>query len=249
MVTWKVTELSKLAKVTVATLHHYDQIGLLKPSRRLPNGYRVYTERDLLALQQIIALKYYGLSLKRIQEIMAGQKDMRGQLIMQRKLIQAQVKELQDALKNLDLLINDLDQNRAIDWNKILELIEVYRVVEKLKKSWAAEVYTPEQLKQFAELGQQYSEKEIVAYQDRWKELIRRVEQNLDKDPQSAVGRKLGKEWMNLVNNVYGKKPALKRAIYSVYKRAQIPNLPFSKTVFEWIEAAIKRPRKRGTHE
>ena len=41
-----VTELARLAGVSVRTLHHYDQIGLLVP-RRLANGYRAYAERDL----------------------------------------------------------------------------------------------------------------------------------------------------------------------------------------------------------
>lgn len=57
MTQWYVKELSKLTKVSVRTLHHYDKIGLLTPSIRLENNYRVYSEADLLKLQQILALK------------------------------------------------------------------------------------------------------------------------------------------------------------------------------------------------
>ena len=49
MTQWYVNELSKLTKVTVRTLHHYDKIGLLKPSLRRSNGYRLYSEADLLS--------------------------------------------------------------------------------------------------------------------------------------------------------------------------------------------------------
>ena len=48
MTQWYVKELSKLTKVSVRTLHHYDKIGLLTPSIRLENNYRVYSETDLL---------------------------------------------------------------------------------------------------------------------------------------------------------------------------------------------------------
>lgn len=55
--------LSKLTGVSVQTLHHYDRIGLLKPSLRLSNGYRIYSKKDLLRLQQIVVLKFFGFEL------------------------------------------------------------------------------------------------------------------------------------------------------------------------------------------
>ena len=60
MTQWYVKDLSKLTGISVQTLHHYDRIALLKPSLRLSNGYRLYSEQDLLKLQQIIALKFFG---------------------------------------------------------------------------------------------------------------------------------------------------------------------------------------------
>jgi len=72
MTQWYVKDLSKLTGVSVQTLHHYDRIGLLKPSMRLANGYRVYSEADLLQLQQIVALKFFGFSLAEIKSLLAG---------------------------------------------------------------------------------------------------------------------------------------------------------------------------------
>ncbi len=63
MTQWYAKELSNLTQVSVRTLHHYDQIGLLKPSLRQSNNYRLYSEKDLLKLQQIIALKFFGFEL------------------------------------------------------------------------------------------------------------------------------------------------------------------------------------------
>lgn len=50
MTKWYVKDLSKITGVSTQTLHHYDRIDLLKPSIRLANGYRVYSENDLLKL-------------------------------------------------------------------------------------------------------------------------------------------------------------------------------------------------------
>ncbi len=66
MTQWYVKELSQLTEVSVQTLDHYDRIGLLEPSVRLANSYCLYSEKDLLKLQQIIALKFFGFAIERI---------------------------------------------------------------------------------------------------------------------------------------------------------------------------------------
>ena len=85
MTEWYIKEFSKLTSVSVRTLHHYDDIGLLKPSIRLPNGYRLYSETDLLTLQQIIALKFFGFELSNIQTLLKGRKDALIQFRAQKK--------------------------------------------------------------------------------------------------------------------------------------------------------------------
>jgi len=67
---YTINKLAKLAGVSVRTLHHYDQIGLLSPQRLVSNGYRVYGQEELLQLQQILFFRELGLSLSTIQEIM-----------------------------------------------------------------------------------------------------------------------------------------------------------------------------------
>ena len=64
--TYRAREFARLAGVTVRALHHYDRLGLLKP-QRTQAGYRVYSEEDLKALEQIVALKFIGLPLKKIK--------------------------------------------------------------------------------------------------------------------------------------------------------------------------------------
>lgn len=53
---FKVKQFSELTGVTVRTLHHYDRIGLLQPKQKTARGYRLYSEADMLRLQQILTL-------------------------------------------------------------------------------------------------------------------------------------------------------------------------------------------------
>ncbi len=67
---YTVKQVSDLAGVTPRTLHHYDQIGLLKPSQIAANGYRYYDEQALLRLQQILFYRELGLDLAKIRNIL-----------------------------------------------------------------------------------------------------------------------------------------------------------------------------------
>jgi len=64
--TWKVGALAEASGLTVRTLHHWDRIGLLVPSRRTAAGHREYTEQDVVRLYQVLALRRLGLGLETI---------------------------------------------------------------------------------------------------------------------------------------------------------------------------------------
>lgn len=65
---YTVKQVSALADVTVRTLHHYDEIGLLRPTTVGTNGYRYYDDAALLRLQQILFYREIGLELAQIRE-------------------------------------------------------------------------------------------------------------------------------------------------------------------------------------
>jgi len=69
--TWTVGEVARLAGVTVRTLHHYDQIGLLPPSGRAANGYRTYTTVDVARLQRVLSWRELGFDLEQVAELVA----------------------------------------------------------------------------------------------------------------------------------------------------------------------------------
>lgn len=84
-----VGEVSRLAGVTVRTLHHYDEIGLLSPSGRSGAGYRLYNQEDLLRLQEILVWRQLGFRLPEIQRLLDDpDHDRREALMRQRELVE-----------------------------------------------------------------------------------------------------------------------------------------------------------------
>jgi DNA-binding transcriptional MerR regulator len=69
---WSIQEIARLAGTTSRTLRHYDDIGLLPPSRIAANGYRHYDEAALVRLQRILLLRDLGLGLPQIAEVLAN---------------------------------------------------------------------------------------------------------------------------------------------------------------------------------
>jgi DNA-binding transcriptional MerR regulator len=104
-----VKQLSKLAGVTPRTLHHYDDIGLLKPSRIGDNGYRYYEEEALLRLQQILFYREFDLPLDEIKKIMAESSfDVLGALQSHKEALNKQVTRLNRLMQTVDNTINHM---------------------------------------------------------------------------------------------------------------------------------------------
>ena len=72
---WSIQDLAKASGTTSRTLRHYDEIGLLPPTRIGSNGYRYYDEAALLRLQRILLLRDLGLGLPMIGDVLRGQQD------------------------------------------------------------------------------------------------------------------------------------------------------------------------------
>lgn len=72
---WSITDVARMAKVTSRTLRHYDEIGLLRPARIGANGYRYYEREQLLRLQEILLLREFGLGLDAIAAVLNGRRD------------------------------------------------------------------------------------------------------------------------------------------------------------------------------
>ncbi|MBS0185607.1 MAG: MerR family transcriptional regulator [Proteobacteria bacterium] len=205
---WYVKDLSKLTGVSVQTLHHYDRINLLKPSLRLTNKYRLYSEKDLLRLQQIIALKFFGFNLSQIKILLTENVDINDHFSAQAKFLEEKAEALLEASKTLKALISECPSNKSIPWKTILKLIEVYQMTQKLEHSWVKDIFTPDELKQYATFQAELNPEQEPIFKQKWSDLVSKIQDNLEIDPKSNVGIALGKECMCLINELYGKKYA-----------------------------------------
>ncbi|WML42792.1 MerR family transcriptional regulator [Neobacillus sp. PS3-40] len=123
--TWKVGELSKLTGLTIRTLHHYDEIGLLCPTSRTSTGHRLYGEDNIVKLQQIMSLKELDFSLNEIKEffenpeynpkeILEMQIERLSKEIMLKEELKQQLQELWEVFHswkkpNLEQFINSIE--------------------------------------------------------------------------------------------------------------------------------------------
>jgi MerR family transcriptional regulator, thiopeptide resistance regulator len=114
MTTWTVGQVADVFGVTVRTLHHYDELGLLVPSERSAAGYRLYTEGDLTRLQQIVVYRRLELPLDEIASLLAGDEDPRAHLRRQREAVMTRLDELTDIVVAIDrALERDMEERPA----------------------------------------------------------------------------------------------------------------------------------------
>jgi DNA-binding transcriptional MerR regulator len=248
MAQWYVKDLAKLTEVSVQTLHHYDRIGLLNPSVRLPNGYRLYSEKDLLKLQQIIALKYFGFELTQIKTLLMGEADIIDHFSIQLQFLNEKAQTLLQASNTLQKVIAKCDANKSISWETIIKLIEVFRMTQQLENKWVEKILTPEELKAYVKFEQslkkRYTESSKASWEKEWFEIVTQVNSNLKKDPRSELGMKIGKQCMDLVNKLYGKEyVTLRMAIWEKGFKGGHATTDYhglSPQAIDWLDQSMK---------
>jgi DNA-binding transcriptional MerR regulator len=121
---YKIHEFAELAGVTVKALHHYDRLGLLRPGRT-EAGYRVYCERDLETLEQIVALKFLGLPLKQIGVVLKREAQLPDALRLQRRALEEKHEVLGRAIRAIQAAEKSLESGNPADTTLLKHIIEV----------------------------------------------------------------------------------------------------------------------------
>jgi DNA-binding transcriptional MerR regulator len=149
--TYTVQQLARLAEVSVRTLHHYDHIGLLKPSARTTAGYRLYGEADLLRLQQILFFKELDFPLADIQAILDDPGfDQVKALHDHKQMLQQEADRLGRLLKTIEKTISRLTEDHMTMTDE-----ELY------------EGFTPEQIERYTREANELYDPKIVAESNR----------------------------------------------------------------------------------
>jgi DNA-binding transcriptional MerR regulator len=207
-------QFAELAGVTVRTLHHYDRLGLLR-ARRTESGYRVYRESDLERLEQIVALKFVGLPLKRIKTLLdrdnleLAEALPRQRLVLEekRKLIDRAIHAIQDAERTLAT-------GRRPDAAILKKIIEVIEMQDN--PNWSEKYYSQEALEKLKKREWTPAMQEETT--KKWSELFRDVEAALDEDPAGAKAQALAARWGALIREFTGGDPEVTKGLNNVWK-------------------------------
>lgn len=131
-------QFAKLANVTERTIRYYDKIGLLKPSFVMENGYRQYTEKDLLKLQRILSLKQLGFSLEEIYPMVMKEQNLKDSFSLQIDLLGKKIQQLQSVRETMQSLVRRVEED-SFDWNQLISLMRLanseLNIVEQYKNS------------------------------------------------------------------------------------------------------------------
>ena len=152
----KVGELAKRTGLTIRTLHHYDEIGLLRPSLHTESGHRLYTADDVARLQQVISLRQLGFSLEEIRKCLNRPEFSPLELVLvHRARLREQIEWLRQLCVRLDGIAARLSKAGEVSADEFLRTIEVMTMMENL--------YTPEQIAEFHEVAARVGPQEIRA--------------------------------------------------------------------------------------
>ncbi len=165
----KIGELAKRTGLSVRTLRHYDEIGLLTPSGRTEAGYRLYSMQDVKRLQHILSLKQLGFSLKKITEVLSAETLSLSQTINEQiQLVEKNVQSQTALLQQLNSLKDKFSSGENIAIDDFLDTMEMMKMYEKY--------FDEEQLAKLAKVREELGEEKIKELgQKSWPVLIAKV--------------------------------------------------------------------------
>ena len=238
---YRIHEFATLSGVSVRALHHYDRLGLLKP-RRSGSGYRLYVDADVAVLEQIVALKFIGVSLRDVKRLL---RTAPGEF---QKVLTAQRTLLEEKRRRLDLAIAAIRQALDVDAGKpaalkhIIEVIEMQDNQDEFKNQYDA------LLKGKIERLKALSPDAREQLRGQFAELAKEILGALDQDPAGPRAQELAGRWLQLLgafSPTGAVDPQLLKYEYaSLSERGwpagvPQPEPPYGKPVWEFMAKAI----------
>ncbi|MGD1896645.1 MAG: MerR family transcriptional regulator [Phormidesmis sp.] len=179
----KIGELAKQTGLSVRTLHYYDEIELLVPSHRTSADHRLYSDDDIIRLQQILSLRQLGLSLSEIRDCLERPDYSLPQVIdLHRDRLQTEISLSHTLLNRLNGIAKELETTESVAVDTLIQAMETITMT--------ARYFTPEQ--------QEVLEDRLREGEDAWREIIRdiRAEMNQGSDLNSPAVRMLARRWL-----------------------------------------------------
>ena len=188
----KISEVAKLSGVTVRTLHYYDEIGLLKPSDITEAGYRVYSNKDLETLQQILFFRELDFPLNEIKEIMTNPNYNKNEALNKHKELLMEKRKRIDgliALINKTIKGDNIMSFKEFDNSKIEENKRKYS--EEVKNRWG----NTDAYKEYEKKTSSYDKNSWTTINEEMIEILKEFADNRNEDPNSHIVQSLVEKW------------------------------------------------------
>jgi DNA-binding transcriptional MerR regulator len=198
----KVGELARRTGLTVRTLHHYDEIGLLRPSLHTAAGHRLYTADDIARLQQILSLRQLGFSLEEIAGCLGrGGFEPLEVIRLHVARLREQIELQRGLCERLEALADYFRPAGEVSAEEFLETIEVMTMIENY--------YTPEQLEKLRKRSEEAAAAGVdLAQQGQkdWAQLFTDLAALLEQgvDPADPRAQALGRRQQELIDAFTG---------------------------------------------
>lgn len=138
---WSIQQVARLAGTTSRTLRHYDDVGLVKPSRIGDNGYRYYDSAALVRLQRVLLLRELGLGIPAIADVLAGQRDDVQALENHLRWLDQEQSRLARQRASVQRTIDDLRGGEMTMAEKMFDGFDHTRYREEVEQRWGREAY------------------------------------------------------------------------------------------------------------
>jgi DNA-binding transcriptional MerR regulator len=235
---YKVGDLARMAGVSVRTLHHYEERGLLLPSRRTDAGHRLYTRSDLERLVRIKALTALGFSLDQVRGCLDDEKWSPLRLVESHLARAREELDEQRALcERLERLRDDLRRG-GDEVEQFIETLEVMTMIERY--------YTQEQLDALARRREEIGEDAIRQVEDEWQALFAEVTAELERGtpPGAPAAQALARRWRDLIGRTVagftGGDPGIAASLDRLYTEQPVERIhpSFDPAVFAYMKQA-----------
>lgn len=233
----RIGEIAKKAGVSVRTLHHYDEIGLLRPGHVNNVGHRFYNAIDIERLEQIVFMKSLGFSLDEISACLANKhSNFSHALSIQEQVIAQKIASLNKVSGLLRFMLARLKNKESTDTKELFFLIKEINDMEHS--------FTPEQLKKLQERYEKYPEKAREVEQA-WPILFKQFEEAMKAglDPSCKEVQKLAEQAQIYIDLFTGQDKEIEARLDQAYEQNQenaLKTWGVSKEVFEFATQARK---------
>ncbi|MEX3625720.1 MerR family transcriptional regulator [Viridibacillus arvi] len=236
MIYWTTGEVSKLRNISIRTLRYYDQIDLLTPSFKEDNGRRYYSEKDLFKLEKITILKSLSLPLENIRDVL-DKLSYKQILISHHNYLQEQLSKLQTSISNTTSLINMIDMEEFLTWERVTELVQNS---QNTSIKWI-DYFQDDEKTFLQETIPNLSNNDKTTQQ--YISLLRRIEWCIKHDikPESDEGHQIACELIEISNDTFQGDTKLMDKFWEIRKlpSEETGLYPISEEVLEYVERCI----------